>query len=190
MSMNKNIKALANLILFIGVMWLFWLADLVNDSLQILPNINSFGIIPRTFIGFIGIFTAPFLHSNIWHLFFNSILLLLLAVFMAFFYYRTYAKSIVIIIAGGGLLVWLFGRNGNHIGSSGVIFGLLGYMIAGGIFRKRFWPFVVTLLILFLFGSTFIFGILPENSRISWESHLWGAGAGILAAWNYRKYNY
>ena len=36
------------------------------------------------------------------------------------------------IALAGGVLLWLFGRGVNHIGASGLVFGLAGYLIASG----------------------------------------------------------
>lgn len=37
----------------------------------------------------------------------------------------------------------------------------------------------------FLYGS-FLWGIFPIVPRVSWESHFWGAAAGVLMAYFYR----
>ncbi len=45
---------------------------------------------------------------------------------------------------------------------------------------------VVSTLVVFLYGSI-IWGIFPIQEEISWEGHLFGAIAGIIVAYNYRK---
>ena len=45
---------------------------------------------------------------------------------------------------------------------------------------------VVSTLVVFLYGSI-IWGIFPIQEEISWEGHLFGAIAGIIVAFNYRK---
>ncbi len=42
------------------------------------------------------------------------------------------------------------------------------------------------MLVLFLYGSM-MWGIFPLMPGISWEAHLFGAIAGVLVAYNYRK---
>lgn len=45
---------------------------------------------------------------------------------------------------------------------------------------------VVSALVVFLYGSI-MWGIFPLKEEISWEGHLFGALAGLLTAFNYRK---
>jgi hypothetical protein len=40
---------------------------------------------------------------------------------------------------------------------------------------------------LFLYGGTFFFGLIPGDARVSWESHLMGAIAGIFCAVYFRN---
>ena len=42
------------------------------------------------------------------------------------------------------------------------------------------------MLVVFLYGSL-VWGILPIDPQISWESHLLGSLAGIITAFYYRK---
>lgn len=45
---------------------------------------------------------------------------------------------------------------------------------------------VVSALVVFLYGGI-VWGMFPLKTEISWEGHLFGAIAGILVAFNYRK---
>jgi hypothetical protein len=45
---------------------------------------------------------------------------------------------------------------------------------------------VVSTMVVFLYGSI-MWGIFPLKTEISWEGHLFGAIAGVLVAFNYRK---
>jgi hypothetical protein len=45
---------------------------------------------------------------------------------------------------------------------------------------------VVSALVIFLYGSM-VWGLFPLKEEISWEAHLFGAIAGVLVAYNYRK---
>ncbi|MBN2662100.1 MAG: rhomboid family intramembrane serine protease [Bacteroidales bacterium] len=92
----------------------------------------------------------------------------------------------------GGLLVWTFARASTggietyHVGASLTIFGLLGFLIASGIFRKRFRDFIIALIIGIIYGGA-LWGILPSDPHVSWESHLFGFAAGIFWAYVFRK---
>ena len=45
---------------------------------------------------------------------------------------------------------------------------------------------VVSAMVVFLYGSI-VWGMFPLKEEMSWEGHLFGAIAGILVAFNYRK---
>jgi len=83
----------------------------------------------------------------------------------------------------GGLGVWLMGpSNTITIGASGLAFGWLAYLLVRGLFNRSGGQIVVALVLLFIWGGM-LWGVLPGNSGISWQGHLFGALAGVLAAW-------
>lgn len=159
------------------LMWLFFAIQYFYGW-----QLNVFGIIPRTLPGLIGLFTAPLLHGNIYHLVSNTIPLLFLGSVLYFFYssiapavfYRAYFWT--------NILVWLFGRPLSiHIGASGLIYGLAFFLIFFGIFYRDFRSLLISVVILLFYGGIF-YGILPSDPHVSWESHLAGALVGITTA--------
>lgn len=151
-------------------------------TISIFIPINQFGIIPRTPWGLLGIFTSPFLHGNIRHLVSNTIPLIVLLVILNYFYKKKAVNVIAFTIIIGGLFVWIFARNANHIGASGLIYGLAAFLIANGFIEKKILSLVISTGVILLYGGL-IWGVLPSTyGRISWESHLFGAIAGILIA--------
>ena len=88
--------------------------------------------------------------------------------------------SIFVILCGGAAL-WLFGRVSYHVGASGLIFGYFGYLVARGWYERSTWAILAALLTLFLYGGL-VWGVLPGRAFISWEGHLFGMLAGVLAA--------
>lgn len=144
--------------------------------------ITKFGIVPRTTHGLIGVLTAPFLHGGIRHLLSNTVpLITLLLVLNTIYPKKTVAVFLFITIAGG-LLVWIFGRNANHIGASGLIYGLVAFLIVNGILEKKYIPIFISIAVGAVYGSL-IWGVFPTvRSYISWEGHLFGAVTGILIA--------
>lgn len=152
-----------------------------------LLNLNQYGIIPRNIIGLRGILFAPFLHAGARHLLSNLFPLMFLTGTLLVFYRRIWLQVYIscMLLGGGG--VWFFARGGTvHIGASGLIFGLAGFIIASGLFRKSFSSLLIALIIFFLYGGL-IWGVLPVETYISWESHLFGLIAGIITAWLYRN---
>ena len=90
------------------------------------------------------------------------------------------------IIGVGGALVWLFARPGDHIGASGWIFGLWSLVIALAWFDRSPRNITIALAVLFFYGGM-VFGVLPTQGYISFESHLFGAIAGVFAAFTLSK---
>lgn len=88
----------------------------------------------------------------------------------------------------GGSLTWLMGRDANHIGASGLIFGIWGYLLLAGWFSKSIKYILASITLIFFYGGM-IFGVLPGKPGISFEGHLFGVVAGIMVAWLYHSKN-
>ena len=82
----------------------------------------------------------------------------------------------------GGALVWFLGRSSYHVGASGLIYGLAAFLIAFGIYKKKFVPLIISVFIAITYGITMLIGILPLFPGVSWEGHLFGAVAGVITA--------
>jgi membrane associated rhomboid family serine protease len=170
-------EELYGVLMFVGLIWFVFLIG------HFLPfEIDSYGITPRTLRGLVGIPAAPFLHENLAHLVSNTapltVLLLLLAGSRARSWYIV--ASIVVI---GGAMLWMFGRPATHIGASGLIYGLIAYLLVSGISERRFVPMLIAIIVGFLYGGTLASGVLPSwGTHISWEGHLFGAIAGATVA--------
>ncbi len=176
-----------NLITTLWVTASIWIIFILN-FIFFFVDFNQFGIRPRTVNGLIGIIFSPFLHLNWTHLISNTIPLLILTFVILQFYNKLYIRVSIFSILVGGFAVWLFGRTGtNHIGASGLIFAYIGFLLFSGIFRKSFKSILIAVIIIFLYGGALLQGIIPGQKGISWEGHLFGAAAGALAAWIYRK---
>lgn len=141
----------------------------------------QYGIYPRQPDSLWGIFAAPFLHGNLGHLLNNLIGLIIFSGLLFVHSLKRYLWSSVFIITLSGLLVWLFARNALHIGASGWIFGLWSLCIATAWYDRKFISILIALLVVFLYGGM-LFGVLPNDPRISFESHLFGAIAGVVCA--------
>lgn len=172
-------------VLFVIILWLIKALDLIFDL-----NLSEYGLYPLKIKGIPGIFTAPFLHADISHLFANSIPLIVLGALL-FYFYRDIAWLIMLLLyLITGLWVWTFARgNGVHIGASGIIYGLASFLFLSGIIRREKGLMVLTLLVTFLYGGL-IWGLMPQlfpAQHISWESHLMGLLAGFILAIYYRN---
>lgn len=171
-------EELRGVFLFLSAIWVVFA---LNGVLPL--ELNRFGVTPRTLVGLGGIPLMPFLHEGWRHLLSNSVPLFLLLTLMAGSQANTWRVVGQIVVLGGALL-WLFGRPATHVGASGLVFGLIAFLIVSGFVERRMLAILVALAVGFLFGGTLLSGILPRfGSAISWEGHLLGAVAGGLIAW-------
>jgi membrane associated rhomboid family serine protease len=144
--------------------------------------LKSFGIQPREMGTGYTIATAPWLHANFAHLGSNLSAFVVLGALCLLNGIRYFVKASGFIILLTGACVWLFGRDGsNHIGASGWIFGLWALAIASAWFDRSYRNILIAVLVVFFYGGM-IFGVLPTQSYISFESHFFGAMAGVAAA--------
>lgn len=162
------------------LMWFFFFLEVLFG----LP-LTAFGIEPHSIRGLIGIVMAPLLHGSLNHLISNSVPLLFLGTVLFFFYPKIGNMVFIRCYFVTNILVWIFAAsNSNHIGASGLIYGLAFFLIFFGIFRRDFLSMLISIIILLMYGGLF-YGILPSDPRISWQSHLSGAVVGIWTAISY-----
>jgi membrane associated rhomboid family serine protease len=156
-------------------MWLVRIVDMIIPF-----DFNQFGLVPRSLSGLPGIALMPFLHGGWGHLISNTIPLVILLGLTVASRHQAW-PVITVIVIGGGVLLWCFGRNAYHIGASGLVFGLIAYLITVGVREKHIVSAGIALLVGFLFGTTLITGVIPSfDSAVSWDGHLMGAISGTL----------
>lgn len=169
-------------LILVGSLSVFWVAEIID---VVLPfwGLDQYGIRPRTERGLWGILASPFLHGGFDHLIGNSVPFLILGWLTMFRERWHFALVTVMAMLLGGLGVWTFGATGSvHIGASGVIFGYLGFLLLSGFLERRFGAILVSLGVGVAYGGL-VWGVLPSQPGISWEGHLFGFLAGILAAY-------
>lgn len=139
------------------------------------------GVRPRNVFGLVGVVTGPLIHGDLLHLFSNSFPLLLLSGFILFMHRKVALNVFTLVYVLSGLFTWFVGRSAYHIGASGVVYGLAGYLLFNGLVRRDRGGLAISLAILFLYGGLF-HGLFPGEERISWEGHLGGFIAGLVAS--------
>ncbi len=147
--------------------------------------LSNFGIEPREIGGAYTIATAPLIHADVAHLGSNLAAFVVLGSLVLLQGLRYFVKASAVIILLGGALVWLFARPGDHIGASGWIFGLWSLVIALAWFDRSPRNIAIALAVVFFYGGM-VFGVLPTQG-VSFESHLFGAIAGVFAAFTLSK---
>jgi membrane associated rhomboid family serine protease len=176
----------ATILTFVALLYLVELIDqLMNHSL----DVN--GIRPGRTDGLWGVVFAPVLHANWQHLAANTVPLLVLGFLVTLAGMSRFVWATAIIWILGGFGTWLIGNLGSscgptdHIGASGLIFGYLAFLLVFGIFVRRFWDIVIGLVVLFLYGGVLLgaMPVLHQCGGVSWQGHLSGAVAGVVAAY-------
>jgi len=159
-----------------ALMWVVETIDLVAGDL------DGAGIRPRDPEGLIGVATSPFLHGGFGHLIGNTIPFLILGAAIAIGGLMRTAVVTGIVAVVGGLGTWLTApSNSVVIGASGLVFGFATYLVARGVYSRQPLHFVGGLVVLAIYGSTLLVGLVPTPG-VSWQGHLFGALGGLLAA--------
>lgn len=161
--------------LFIAIIWVVFFLDLL------LP-LEKLGLLPRSLSGLVGIVTMPFLHGNFPHLLSNTVPLIILLGLMVISRPRPWSTMILLTLISGAAL-WLLGRSALHIGASGLIYALMGFLIAAGMLERRLISALIAIFVGVTYGTALIGGILPGTPGVSWEGHLFGLLAGAALAW-------
>ncbi len=166
-------------------MVVLWAIKLIEKNFGI--NLSGYGLYPRDLGELTGILTSPLVHGDYNHLISNSLPLLVLGGMMFYFYRPISFLVFFWIYIMSGLWLWAAGRGeAPHIGASGLVYGFASFLFFSGIFRKERTLMVLSMLVVFLYGSL-VWGVLPIDPKISWESHLLGSLAGIITAFYFRK---
>ncbi|MCB8999432.1 MAG: rhomboid family intramembrane serine protease [Bacteroidales bacterium] len=165
-------------------LFLLWFIKLTELGLDV--SFVKFGLYPHQWRGLIGILTAPLIHADFNHLADNSVPVFVLSLAIFYFYRQIAYKVFFLIYFISGFLVWIAGREAYHIGASGLVYGFVTFLFFSGVIRKNINLLAISLLVIFLYGSL-VWGLLPYDYKISWESHLMGALTGAALAVLYRK---
>ena len=181
-------KFLGSLIVPLLIVTTMWVVKIVEVSLGV--NLGRWGVTPHSLHGLVGVFTLPFLHANWEHLLSNSVPILVLGTALYYCYPTLANRVLLITYLASGLITWCIGNpNSTHIGASALVYGLNLFLITSGFIRGNRLLIVVSLIMVFLYGS-FIWGMIPSLAipqNISWEGHLSGAIIGVLLAFFLRK---
>ncbi len=157
-----------------------WLMFALNETI-LFGTWNNFGIEPREFLfgNLVGIVGSWTMHAGLAHIVGNSIIMAQLLFLFGVFEHNAF-RTISLLIIGSGLLTWLLGSaNSIHIGASGLAFTMMGYMIGGALFARR-WSYLVACIFLGTgFWVAIVQGLIPQMG-ISFAGHFGGLMAGLF----------
>ena len=176
----------ATILTFVALLYLIEIIDQLTGH-----SLDRNGIQPLEADGLKGILFAPLLHADWAHLLANTVPALVLGFLVTLAGMSRFVWATAIIWIVGGLGTWLIGDIGScrmetvHIGASGLIFGWLAFLLVFGWLTRHIWWIITSLVVLFVYGGILL-GALPVLNRcggVSWQGHLCGAIAGVLAAY-------
>ncbi len=177
---KRFIYSLVFPVFFLIIIWLIKISEILLNI-----NFTFLGIFPLKTKGLVGIITAPLIHSDIEHLIANSVPILILGTGIFYFYNKIAYKVFFLSYFIANVWIWLGARHAYHIGASGLVYSFASFLFVSGMIRKNMRLMAISLLVVFLYGSM-IWGVLPLQPHISWESHLMGAIAGLVLAVYYK----
>jgi membrane associated rhomboid family serine protease len=176
----KENKRLSQSILYtifaITILWCIKSAEILFGL-----NLSFMGLVPLQASGILGILTAPLVHGSLEHIFNNTFAILILASVLYYGYPKSWFKVLSLVWLLSGVGVWLFARQANHIGASGVTHGLFFFLFIASIFRRDKSSVAIMMIAFLLYGGMTM-TIFPREEGISFEYHFFGALAGVIAA--------
>jgi membrane associated rhomboid family serine protease len=179
---GKGERQQQGIMLLVSIVGVMWLIEVINS----LDNygLNTDGGIHSRDLGRIWeVFTAPFLHGSWGHLIANTIPFVFMGLIIALHGAKKLALVTAIVIVLGGLGTWLISPAGTvTVGASGVVFGYAGFLLTRGLFDRNLLEIVTGGLVGAIWGGALLASLVPHTG-ISWQGHLSGGIAGVIAAW-------
>ena len=160
-----------------------WAAQIVNANRHY--SLNRFGLRPRRVDGLWGVLTEPFLHQSYGHMLSDTVPLLGVGWVLLLSGVRVWAFVSGVVLLLGGAASWLVSPLPHHhsaiVGSSALVFGWMGYLLARAWFSRRIRWILTAVGVLFFFG-TLLGSLLPSyDAAVPWAANLCGFGAGVVA---------
>lgn len=179
--MQTNTSPFKMLLYVVAAMWVIQIIQMLSGY-----ALASFAIYPRQISGLIGIFTAPFMHWGLFHVFSNTVPLLILGWLVST--QVPLLRTSLIIVVLTGVFVWLMGRSAAHAGASGLVMGYFGFLLSYGFFSRSFKSILISAAVVIFYGGM-LFSLLDFRPHVSFESHIFGFIAGLITAWLINQQN-
>lgn len=150
-------------------------------------DVAAWTVQPWSVEGLRGILAAPLLHGSFEHVAANAIALLMLGTLAGGLYPKATVSALPLLWIGSGLGAWLLGDPGTrHLGASGITHGLMFLVFVLGLLRRDR-ASIAAAMLAFMFYGGMLLTILPREPGVSWQAHLGGAIAGVIAAYLLRR---
>ena len=161
---------------FVGLLWCIKLWEWLLDW-----PLVTLGVYPLSPHSLVGILSGPLIHGSFAHIATNTFGVVILGTALLYGYPKSRWWVLAMIWLLSGIGVWLFGRPSFHIGASGLTHGLFFFLFVVSVLRRDRRSIALMMMAFLLFGGMF-WGVLPSEEGVSFEYHLFGGIAGILAA--------
>jgi membrane associated rhomboid family serine protease len=175
---------------WIALLWLIFIADVALRHVGFFMS-DVAGLRPHSLGGLWGVLGSHLLHANLAHISANSIALLILGWLSTGYSRVLTAWAVVYSALVAGAFTWLIGDPLSvHVGASGVLYGLIGFLVMNGLVRKGCLPLLIAIPVGALFWLVLPAMLPTAETRvqmISWEMHLGGFVGGAIASWQLRK---
>ena len=181
---NEKKRFIYSLVFPAFFLLLIWVVKIFEVGMEL--SFVQGWVFPRKLEGIRGILFSPLIHGDWKHLIDNSLPMFFLSLALYYFYRDIAYKIWFLMYFIAGALLWTFGRPAFHIGASGLIYGLASFLFISGVIRKVRTLMAIAMLVVFLYGSM-VWGLLPYDTKVSFEGHITGAVAGLVLAYVYRK---
>jgi membrane associated rhomboid family serine protease len=177
----RSVARQEGFLLLTAMVALMWVVELINSVDNY--KLDRDGLYPHNLDRVWGIFTTPFLHASWSHLIGNTVPFVFMGVVIALEGARRLAAVTLIVIVLGGLGTWLVSPAGVPVvGASGVVFGYATYLLTRGFFNHSLVEILAGVVVGAVFGSALLASLVPHGN-VSWQGHLCGGIAGVIAAW-------
>lgn len=178
--MEKSIgNAIRAIGVIVGICVVVHIVNMLTNA-----HLIQYGLIPRSYDHWIGLFTHPFIHGSWGHLLSNMMSFSVLAFLVSRSGLSRLFAVFLLCWAGSSLGTWFMGRDSYHIGLSGIIYGLWGYLLVYAVMYRSLKSIVIAIIVMFLYGS-FVWGLLPLYHGVSYEGHIFGVISGALFGYLY-----
>jgi membrane associated rhomboid family serine protease len=188
--MNDNQFKFTNAVVGLSLFFVLFLWFVYWMEIRFGFDFDRNGIFPRTFSGLQGVLFSPFIHSDIKHLYNNSMPLLVLLAALQFFYAKQSYAVIAYGILFSGILTWFIGRSSYHIGASGLVYVLVSFIFFKGIWTRYYRLVALSLAVIMLYGGLVWYAFPKVDDTISWEGHLAGLISGVVLSFMYTTPEY
>lgn len=173
----------ASPVLMLVAMWIVRIADFVVPL-----RFTSAGLRSWDFSHWYGVLTMPFLHSSWPHLIANTLPFLILGGILAAQGIARFWSVTGIVMVTSALGAFFLNQPGTvTVGASGLVFGYFGYLVVAAFFaptwKQRISRGLIAVVVIAIYGTSMLFGVLPRFGHISWQAHLFGLIGGVCAAW-------